>query len=170
MNPRFFPLFFFTALAVASLIGCTPSPEGRASSLANVETDPMGLDSTSAQVLGVVNDLFQAMEARDSVRIRMALHPEASLTSVNLMGDAPKVGQMEGDAFASAIGKPGPAYIERMIDPIVHHDGDFAEVFTAYDFTVGDSLSHCGHDAIQLVRSEGQWRILGITYTRTACN
>ena len=86
------------------------------------------------------------------------------------MGDDPKVGHMEGDAFASAIGKPGPAYIERMIDPIVHHEGDFAGVFTAYDFTIGDSLSHCGHDDIQLVRSEGQWRILGITYTRTACD
>ena len=60
MNHRFFPLFFFTALAMASLIGCTPSPEEGASSVAKVETDPMGLDSTSAQVLGVVNDLFQA--------------------------------------------------------------------------------------------------------------
>ena len=65
MNHRFFPLFFFTALAMAAMIGCTPSPEEGASSVAKVETDTVGLDSTSAQVLGVVNDLFQAMEARE---------------------------------------------------------------------------------------------------------
>ena len=56
-----------------------------------------------------------------------------------------------------------------MYDPVVEHHGDFAQFWAYYDFSLGDSLSHCGHDAIQLVRESGQWRILGITYTRTGC-
>lgn len=56
-----------------------------------------------------------------------------------------------------------------MYDPVVEHHGDFAQLWAYYDFSLGDSLSHCGHDAIQLVRESGQWRILGITYTRTGC-
>lgn len=127
------------------------------------------VDATAEEIVDVVQDLFQAMEARDSVRIKMALHPEALFTSVNLTGDAPTTRRTEGSAFASSVGQPGVPYIERMYDPVVEHHGDFAHLWAFYDFSLGDSLSHCGHDAIQLVRDGGQWRILGITYTRTAC-
>lgn len=133
-------------------------------------TAALATDETADEVLTVVNSLFQAMQARDSTRIRMTLHPDAVFTSVNLTGDAPAIRRVEGEAFASSVGQPGPAYIERMMDPQVEHAGDFAHVWTYYDFHIADSLSHCGHDAIQLVRNpSGAWRILGITYTRTAC-
>jgi len=132
------------------------------------EVEP-AVDRTAEEVVDVVNDLFQAMEARDSIRIKMALHPEALFTSVNLVGDEPAIRRTDGDAFASSVGQPGVPYIERMYDPVVEHDGDFAQLWAFYDFSLGDSLSHCGHDAVQLVREGRQWRILGITYTRTPC-
>ena len=141
---RFFP---FLPLACFGLIltSCqapSPAPEPE-------------VDATAEEIVDVVQDLFQAMEAL--------------FTSVNLTGDAPTTRRTEGSTFASSVGQPGVPYIERMYDPVVEHHGDFAHLWAFYDFSLGDSLSHCGHDAIQLVRDGGQWRILGITYTRTAC-
>ena len=151
----FLALFSF-GLFVISCQTPTPAPE--------LEVDP-----TAGEIVDAVTDLFQAMEARDSIRLKMALHPEALFTVVNLTGDEPTTRRMEGSAFASSVGQPGVPYIERMYDPVVEHHGDFAHLWASYDFSLGDSLSHCGHDAIQLVRDGGHWRILGITYTRTAC-
>ena len=126
-------------------------------------------DSPEHDVVDVVNDLFQAMEARDSIRIQMALHPNALFTSVDLTGDEPTTKRTEGSAFASSVGQPGIPYVEKMVDPVVKYHGDFAHLWAYYEFYLGDSLSHCGHDSFQLVRLNEQWRILGITYTRTTC-
>ena len=155
---RFFPFFALAYLGLLFTSCQAPTP-----------TAEPEMDATAEEIVNVVNDLFQAMEARDSVRIKMALHPDALFTSVNLTGVAPTTRRTEGSAFASSLGQPGVPYIERMYDPVVEHHGDFAHLWAFYDFSLGDSLSHCGHDAIQLVRDGGQWRILGITYTRTAC-
>lgn len=162
--------FFFVPFFCLSAIGCAPPSGADSQPTEEVENvQPAEPDSTSEVVLGVVQSLFDAMEARDSLGIQAALHAEAMFTSVNLTGEVPGIRRVEGAAFATSVGSPGPAYVERMLDPIVKHEGDFAGVWTAYDFSIGDSLSHCGHDAIQLVRESGTWKILGITYTRTAC-
>ena len=154
-----FPSFLFLAAFGLLMSSCQAlSPEAEPE-----------VDTTKEEIVDIVHDLFQAMEARDSVRIKMALHPDALFTSVNLAGEVPATRRMEGSAFASSVGQPGVPYIERMYDPVVEYHGDFAHLWAFYDFSLGDSLSHCGHDAIQLVRMGDRWRILGITYTRTEC-
>lgn len=168
MNQYQSPLIAVFLMALALWTGCAQKGPETADVLTHVE--PAVEDPEKNNVLAVVQDLFQAMEARDSMRVKLVLHPEAMLTSVNLMGESPAVRHTEGSAFATSIGQDGPAYIERIYDPIVKHEGDFAGVFARYDFAVGDSLSHCGHDAIQLVKEAGRWKIIGITYTRTSCN
>ena len=166
LTSRWLPLMAALPFLIAS---CGPSAPSNEDGAAGDGAEQV-VDETADEVLTVVNSLFQAMQARDSTRIRMTLHPDAVFTSVNLTGDEATIGRVEGDAFASSVGQPGPAYVERMMDPSVEYDGDFAHVWTYYDFHIADSLSHCGHDAIQLVRNNnGAWRILGITYTRTAC-
>ena len=155
--------FLFAAVAALVFAACQPASNGQSTNTAEA------VDETAGEVVDVVNDLFQAMEARDSVRLKMALHPNALFTSVDLTGDRPTTRRTEGTAFISSVGQPGVPYVERMYDPVVEHHGDFAQLWAYYDFSLGDSLSHCGHDAIQLIRESGQWRILGITYTRTGC-
>ena len=163
MNTMNYKPFLFAAFAAFVFVACQPASNGES-------TDSSGtVDETAGEVVDVVNDLFQAMEARDSVRLKMALHPNALFTSVDLTGDRPMTRRTEGTAFISSVGQPGIPYVERMYDPVVEHNGDFAQLWAYYDFSLGDSLSHCGHDAVQLVRESGQWRILGITYTRMGC-
>lgn len=133
-----------------------------------VEVLPQKND-TEAAILSVIHDLFQGMEARDSTRIGFTLHPEALFVSVDLTQGVARTKRTERRDFISAVGQPGLPYIERIHDAVVQYSGEFAEVWAPYEFYVGDSLSHCGHDAFQLVREDQTWRILGITYSYTVC-
>jgi hypothetical protein len=54
---------------------------------------------------------------------------------------------------------------ERMWSSVVHVDGVVATLWATYDFHVGSTLDHCGHDAFQLVRGERGWYVTAIIYT-----
>jgi hypothetical protein len=135
----------------------------------NGEGDVPGTDAEKEVILGVVHDLFQALEAREPFRLQVVLHENAVLTRIDARGDTLKMATTSGADWISSVSEPGEPLIERMEHPEVHHSGRFADVWTFYDFHVGDKLSHCGYDAIQLVKESGQWRILEITYTIESC-
>ena len=60
---------------------------------------------------------------------------------------------------------------ERMYDPEVRISDNLATIWTYYDFHRGAQFSHCGVDAVQLVRTADGWKIAHIAYTvrRTQC-
>ena len=78
---------------------------------------------------------------------------------------------LSGSAFTSRLGQPGPAYLERTWEADVRVNGDVAVFSAPYDFWVEQTCSHCGYDAITLVRSGAVesdfrgWRIASLTYT-----
>ena len=83
--------------------------------------------------------------------------------------DGAHLDERMNNALAFAVDKPWVPHNERMQDPAVGHHRDFAQLWAHYDFLLGDSLSHCGHDAVQLAQDGDKWRILGITYTYNSC-
>ncbi len=64
----------------------------------------------------------------------------------------------------------GP-WIERAWAPEVRIDGTLATVWAAYDFHFGAVPSHCGTDAIQLLKTGDGWRIVSLadTYRTSGC-
>ena len=97
LTSRWLPLMVALPFVIASCGPGVPSKEDGAAG----DGAEQVVDETADEVLTVVNSLFQAMQARDSTRIRMTLHPDAVFTSVNLTGDEATIGRVEGDAFAS---------------------------------------------------------------------
>ena len=45
-------------------------------------------------------------------------------------------------------------------------DGSMANAWTAYDFHVNGKFSHCGVNSFQLVKQEGEWKIIYLIDTR----
>ena len=149
------------SIGLLGWIGCT-TPASRSDTAGNaLEEDA---------ILETVHDFFQALEAREAFRLQALLHEDAVLTRIDARGDTLKVAAGAGTEWVASVSKPGEPLIERMENPVVHHAGRFADVWTYYDFHIGEELSHCGYDAIQLVKEEGRWRILGVTYTIEACS
>ncbi|CAN5689582.1 hypothetical protein BH23GEM1_BH23GEM1_09310 [soil metagenome] len=117
-------------------------------------------------VIAVVQSLFEAMRTRDTSAIRAAFAPHAQLVSIRTVpGAAPRVQVQPLAAFVSSIGGAPGELVERMWDPRVEVAGDIASLWAPYDFRIGGTFSHCGHDAVHLVRTEYRWKITGITYT-----
>ena len=123
-----------------------------------------GTPTDRAAVVGVVNDLFDAMQRRDGETMKSLHMPEVALTRVT-DNAAPTVRLGSADSFINSIVNAPAEPRERMWDPEVRIDGDLATLWAPYDFHLGDHFSHCGVDAFQLVRTDGGWRIASIAYT-----
>lgn len=138
---------------------CTPAPTPAPA------PEPAGQE---AEVLAVVNRLFDAMRAGDSATVRAVFHPAATLMTVPAVGGAPILRTSEVDDFVEAVGTPrSEVWDERIWAPVVQIDGDLATAWMQYAFHVDDRLSHCGVNAFQLFHSpEDGWRIIHIADTR----
>jgi len=119
-----------------------------------------------AEVIAAVQTLFDAMRTRDTVAIRAAFTPGAQLVSIRPVPGAPARHRTQTlAAFVTSIGSAPEELHERMWDPRVEIAGDIASLWAPYDFRRGASFSHCGHDAVHLVRTAEGWKIAGIAYT-----
>jgi len=123
--------------------------------------------SAEAEVLGVVEALFDGMRAADSAAVRSTLHPEARLVTMADGEDGPVLRAESMHGFVAAVGTPHEErWDERIWDPEVRIDDRLATVWVPYAFYLGETLSHCGVDAFQLYESADGWKIFQIADTR----
>ena len=113
-------------------------------------------------VLAPVTAMFDGMTKRDAQAIKKPLLTGGTMV---LMRDGKPV-QMTFEAFADAVGKPGPLHIEERIhDPLVRIDHDLAVVWAPFEFLVDGKVDHCGTDLFNLVRTDGKWLIASVADT-----
>src|SRR5687768_4350106 len=80
-------------------------------------TRPVRAQSAEAEVIAVVNKLFDAMRTRDTVAMRSVFDPQARLAGVSMRGGAPTVQLTPASDFIAAVGKgTGDAWNERTWD------------------------------------------------------
>ena len=127
---------------------------------------------SEAEVLAVVNRLWEAMRTNDSTMARSVFDSTAQFARIVDRTGARSVRWDRADNFIRAIGNAKEPWIERMVAPEVRIDGNLASVWTWYDFTVGGKVSHCGYDSIELARLTTGWKIIYIadTQQRTGCD
>jgi cyanophycinase len=125
-----------------------------------------------AEVLAVMNRLFDAMRTRDTASIRALSHPDLRLF-VPLGATADHtIRTTTLDEFIAQIAAGEARLDERAIRPEVRVDGPLASVWTYYDFILGADFSHCGTDAFHFARGPDGWVIVGLAYTvqRDGCS
>ena len=57
------------------------------------------------------------------------------------------------------------AFQERIANPIVRVDDGIALVWAPFVVRVGGKLSNCGIDHFDLVRENGVWRVMNLTFS-----
>jgi len=123
-------------------------------------------------VLSTLQRVFDAMRARDTTGLREAFDSTARLTGVLDSSARPTRHQTVSEFLASvSTTPPDRAFDERMYDPEVRIEGPIALLWTYYTFREGKRFSHCGTDAVTLMRTGGAWRIVNWIWTvrRTGC-
>lgn len=145
------------ALALTACVPSLPAPAGA----------PRGAStSDQAAIVQAAEALFAAMASRDTAALRAMFVPDARIVAVRVApGSQPVVRSSAVSDFVASVGRSPDLLRERMWDPRVEVDGDFASLWAPYEFHLGDRFSHCGTDAFHLVRAEGRWRFASLTYT-----
>ena len=129
--------------------------------------NPIPMDgSAEAAVMAPINAMFAGLEARNGAAIVAQTRPEGGATAVAEKPDGTRaIRHLSWADFAGGI-KPGPEhYQEKLLDPVVEIDGDIAMVWSRYVFTIDGKPHHCGIDHFDLVRQNGAWKILNITWS-----
>lgn len=128
-------------------------------------------DETAA--LAVVQDLFKGMRTKDTALMRSLFEPAARLTGIRTRPDGSTVLQaISADQFIAFVAKDTrPDWTERAFNPKVQIEGTLAQIWADYDFHFGQTFSHCGVDAVQLLKFNGKWIIVAIadTFQKDGC-
>ena len=150
-------------LLAAQITPMQPMPKGTGLPLADVDT---------AAVMAPVDRLFAGLAARDAAAISAQLRTDGGATiAVEKADGSHSIRHLSWAEFTAGI-KPGPEkYEERLTDPAVEVDGDIAMVWSPYTFLIDGKVHHCGVDHFDLVRENGSWKILNITWSQrtTGC-
>jgi hypothetical protein len=130
--------------------------------------------SDERDVVATVQKLFDAMRARDTATMRSLFVPDARLFGMRTRQNGETMVQsITADEFASVVARDTRAsWIERAFDPEVRVRGTLATVWAEYDFHFGTQFSHCGVDAVQLLKTPDRgWQIVSIadTFERQGC-
>lgn len=118
-----------------------------------------------AAVLRVVNQLFDTMQTRRTEALHSLFIPDGRLVSTQTRAGQPATRLLTRDEFVKMVLETKEPYRERMFEPEVRVQGDLATVWGRYDFHVGERLTNCGINSIQLLRTPGGCKIAHIAST-----
>jgi hypothetical protein len=116
-------------------------------------------------VLSPVNALLAAFETGDAAAMMRQVYPDGRVTAAGMRGDgASGVRQLSWTQFAERI-RPDSAFQERISDPMIAVDGDIAMVWAPFVIRIGGRVASCGYDHFDLVREEGAWKVMNLTFS-----
>jgi putative lumazine-binding protein len=115
-------------------------------------------------VLAPINALFAAFEAGDSAAALRVVYPDGRVTAVGTLRSGTGLRQESWTQFAARL-KPGEGFSESIFDPAIEIDGDIAMVWAPFVVRVDGKVSNCGVDHFDLVRSNGAWKVMNISFS-----
>ena len=128
-------------------------------------------DNDQQAVYDVIERLFDGMRAGDSSIVHSVFSDDVRMYthSKDSKGDL-KLTEGSLKDFLIAVGTPhDQIWDEKIWNTRVNVEMGVAQVWTEYAFYVGDTFSHCGIDAFQLIEQNG-WKIIHLIDTRKKMN
>jgi hypothetical protein len=121
-------------------------------------------DFETANVLAPIQQLFAAFEAGDSAAMLRVVYPDGRVTTTGERASGSGLRQMSWTQFAQRV-TPDARFSERISDPAIEVDGDVAMVWAPFVVRVNGKVSNCGVDHFDLVRENGAWKVMNLTFS-----
>jgi hypothetical protein len=115
-------------------------------------------------ILATVNALLASFNEGDRAAMLRWVYPDGRVTATGARASGSGVRRESWAQFAERI-SPGATFQETISDPAVEIDGDAAMVWAPFVVRVGGNVSNCGVDHFDLVRENGAWKIMNLTFS-----
>jgi ketosteroid isomerase-like protein len=115
-------------------------------------------------VLVPINQLFATFQAGDAAAMLRLVYPDGRVTANGTLASGKGLRRQSWAEFASQL-KPGEGWRETISDPAIEVDGDVAMVWAPFVVQVGGKVSNCGFDHFDLVRENGSWKVMNLTFS-----
>ena len=115
-------------------------------------------------VLASVNAVLASFSSGDSAALLRWVYPDGRVTATGRRASGSGLKQQSWAQFAERV-KPDAAFEETISDPAIEVDGDAAMVWAPFVVRVGGKVSNCGVDHFDLVRDNGIWRVMNLTFS-----
>lgn len=124
-------------------------------------------DPAAAAVMAPIDAMFRGLAAHDAAAILAQVRSDGGATvAVEKPDGTRSIRRMTWADFAAGV-KPGPDRLEeKLTDAAIEVDGDIAMVWGPYTFTVNGKVHHCGVDHFDLIRENGAWKVLNVTWSQ----
>ncbi|HZB70451.1 MAG TPA: nuclear transport factor 2 family protein, partial [Sphingomicrobium sp.] len=111
-----------------------------------------------------IQQLFAAFEVGDSAAMLRQVYPAGRVTTTGTRATSSGLRQMSWTEFAARI-KPDARFTETISNPAIEIDGDVAMVWAPFVVRVDGKVSNCGYDHFDLVRENGVWKVMNLTFS-----
>lgn len=111
--------------------------------------------------------LFDGMRMADSTMVSSTFAENALLASVAERDGKQSISHTPAEIFIRNVTRPRADMLdERTEEMEVRIDDHIATAWVPYAFYIGKNFSHCGVNAIQLAKTNGEWKIIFVIDTR----
>jgi len=115
-------------------------------------------------VLASVNGLLASFSAGDSAAMLRWVYPDGRVTATGTRATSKGLRQQSWTEFAARV-TPAGRFEETISDPAIEIDGDAAMVWAPFVVRVDGKVSNCGVDHLDLVRDNGSWKVMNLTFS-----
>jgi hypothetical protein len=114
-------------------------------------------------VLNSANALLSAFNTGNPVEVLRWVYPDGRVTGTGTLPSRSGVRSESWAQFTQRLGNS--AFQETISDPAVEVDGDAAMVWAPFVVRIGGKVSNCGFDHFDLVRENGTWKTMNLTFS-----
>lgn len=114
-------------------------------------------------VLNSANALLSALNTGNAEEILRWVYPEGRVTATGTLPTGSGVRSESWTQFAQRTG--GARFQETISNPAIEVDGDAAMIWAPFVVRVGGKVYNCGIDHFDLVRENGSWKTMNITFS-----
>ncbi len=115
-------------------------------------------------VLAPVNGIFAALRSGDAAAMMRWVYPDGRVTATGTRSTSTGLRRQSWTEFATRV-TPVGAFDETISDPAIEINGDVAMVWAPFVVRVGGKVANCGIDHFDLVRENGSWKIMNLTFS-----
>lgn len=125
--------------------------------------------SDKQEIKKVIETFFEGFHARDSVMMKSVFieDPVVQTIGKSRTGQILLVNQELDKVLKGIVSIPRETTFKEVLhDFQIRTDGNMANAWTPYSFFLNNNFSHCGVNNFQLLKKQGEWKIIYLIDTR----